>query len=133
MFYLKIVVCGSCQEIHNLMELTDILYVLLHFTGAVLVSVNFSMTFTLVSPEDNVYVEDCLATKPLNCSGLYHFQKTRLPVLQSLIEKLKTNPSCSGLEPVDFDPCYTEPPTTSSASTLGKIIAASALDGSYNS
>ena len=74
--------------------------------GAVIIGVdtNSSSLFSIISPEDNVYVDDCLSSRPLKCSGIFHFQKT-LSVIEHLITQLSNNRMCSRLGGIDFDPC----------------------------
>ncbi|CAI8042555.1 hypothetical protein GBAR_LOCUS23604 [Geodia barretti] len=77
------------------------------------VETNYSSWITfisIVSPDDNLYVDSCFTNEPLlNCSGIFHFQKTH-PVIHDLIAQLKNNMSCGF---IDFDPC-SEPPTGAS-------------------
>lgn len=74
-------------------------------TDTVLVGVSAdpSAPFTVISPADGVYVEDCQASRPLYCPGVYYMERT-LPSIQDIV--LKGNQSCSQLGPIDLNiPC----------------------------
>ena len=72
-------------------------------TAVVGVSADPSEPFTVISPADGVYVDDCQPSRPLHCPGVYYMKRT-LPSIQDII--LKGNKSCSQLGPIDLSiPC----------------------------
>ena len=83
------------------------------FTDTVLVGVseNASAPFTVISPADGVYVDDCLPTKPY-CPGVYYMERAQ-PSIQGI---LQAGQPCSDLGPIDLDiPCIM--PTTTTTTT----------------
>ena len=87
-------------------------------TGTVIVGVETNYTemitfVSVVSPDDNLYVDTCFTKEPLDCSGIFHFQKAQ-PVIRDLVTQLGNNASCGF---IDFDPCVELPTDTASVPT----------------
>ena len=66
------------------------------------VSADPSAPFTVISPADGVYVDDCQPSRPLHCPGVYYMKRT-LPSIQDIITELQVNQSCSQLGPIDLN------------------------------
>ena len=82
------------------------------------VGTNPLASFTVISPEDDVYVDDCQSTRPLYCPGVYYIERT-LPTIQDLLTQLQYNQSCSQLGPIDLPiPCDIE--ENQPENTIGK-------------
>ena len=73
------------------------------YTGAVLIGVDpVSLTsFTVISPSESIYMEDCYASTPFTSPGVIYLQKT-MPAIQYLITHLQNISSCHQLGPIDL-------------------------------
>ena len=57
--------------------------------------------FTVISPSESIYLEDCHASTPFTSPGVIYFQKT-MPAIQYLITHLQNISSCHQLGPIDL-------------------------------
>ena len=59
-----------------------------------------SAPFTVISPADGVYVDDCQPpSEPLYCPGVYYMERTQ-PSIQKILTQLQADQPCSDLGPI---------------------------------
>ena len=100
-----------------------------------------SAPFTVISPADGVYVDDCQPpSEPLYCPGVYYMERTQ-PSIQNIVTQLQPDQPCSDLGPIHLNiPCPTamprptstpcselEPDVTCSSPTDGMILNSQSL------
>jgi hypothetical protein len=82
-----------------------------------------SAPFTVISPADGVYVDDCQPpSEPLYCPGVYYMERTQ-PSIQNIVTQLQPGQPCCDLGPIHLN--ITD--VTCSSPTDGAVLRTSVV------